>query len=422
MAWEATVKICLISGEYPPMQGGVGDYTAELGEAYFEQGHQVLVITSQAASLEREKEGADADVAVPESPQVCDVKPVVARWNWRGCSQVLRIITEERPDVVNVQYQAAAYGMQAAVHLLPWRLRLMRRNMRPCPRIIVTYHDLRVPYLFPKAGFLRWWAVLALARWADAVIVTNVEDEATLMPYEFISRMARIPIGSNIAPLPPENYDRAAWRKRWRVGSDEVLLAHFGFLNASKGVDTLIRALRRLVTEGHSVKLLMVGGRVGSSDPTNIAYAEYIEMLIDDLELGDHVLWTGYAPEEDVSANLLAADVCVLPYKDGVSLRRGSFMAAAAHGLPIVSTRYPVAKRHIPNPAEWWYPSELKGGGNILLVPPDDEIVLSDAISRLIASPGLREHLGQEAKKLSQQFEWSQIAKQTLELYEQIRS
>ena len=39
-----------------------------------------------------------------------------------------------------------------------------------------------------------------------------------------------------------------------------------------------------------------------------------------------------------MTANLLAADCAVLPYREGASLRHGSLMAALAHGLPIVST------------------------------------------------------------------------------------
>ena len=68
-----------------------------------------------------------------------------------------------RPDVVHIQYQSAAYGCIGAVNFLPWRLRLAR----PGPAL-TTFHDLRLPYLFPKAGPLRWQAVLALARGSDA--------------------------------------------------------------------------------------------------------------------------------------------------------------------------------------------------------------------------------------------------------------
>ena len=46
--------------------------------------------------------------------------------------------------------------------------------------VVVTFHDLRVPYLFPKAGRLRPAAVTHLARAAAGVIATDPADEAEL--------------------------------------------------------------------------------------------------------------------------------------------------------------------------------------------------------------------------------------------------
>jgi len=158
--------------------------------------------------------------------------------------------------------------MHPAINFLPLRLRRVPNR----PRTVITFHDLKVPYLFPKAGPLRWWVNLALARWSDAVIVTNAEDFARLSTYSFIRSLSLIPIGSNISPQPPVDYDREAWRGRWGVGPNDILLSYFGFLNESKGAETLIRALDRLVQRGYNVQLIMVGGKVGSSDPTNLAY------------------------------------------------------------------------------------------------------------------------------------------------------
>jgi len=121
-------------------------------------------------------------------------------------------------------------------------------------------------------------------------------------------------------------------------------------------------------------------------------------------------MWTGYTPPEEVSANLLASDICVLPYRDGASFRRGSFMAALVHGLPIVTTR---PKSQIP--------SRLQDGENVLLVPPDDAAALTEAIARLADSPELRQRLGQGAKEMSKAFGWDSIAEKTLEVYHAIR-
>ncbi len=68
----------------------------------------------------------------------------------------------------------------------------------------------------------------------------------------------------------------------------------------------------------------------------------------------------------EVSANLLAADCAVLPYREGASLRHGSLMAALAHGLPIVSTTL----TGCPAEAMKQFPM-LEHGENALLTPPE---------------------------------------------------
>ena len=387
------MNICLITGEFPPMQGGVGDFTNELGKALAELGCEVSVITSTKGQ------------GRPPVPYPLSLFPVIEKWDWDSWRRIIGLLSEIRPHILNIQYQAAAYGMHPAINFLPLRLRL---GAKARPRVVTTFHDLKVPYLFPKAGRLRWWVVLALARWSDAVIVTNVEDLKKLSVYPFIRSLSVVPIGSNIAPRPPADYDRDRWRARWGVGPRDLLLSYFGFLNESKGAETLVRALGRLVQGGYNARLLMVGGKVGSSDPTNVAYLRKVEGLIEELGLADRVLWTGYTPPEEVSANLLASDVCVLPYRDGASFRRGSFMAALAHGLPIVSTR-----PRVDTP-------ELRHGENILFVPPDSPTALAGAIARLAEDPALRRRLGEGAAKLARNFTWEEIARKTRAVYQEI--
>lgn len=388
------------------MQGGVGDFTYEVGRALHELGAAVTVLTSTAAGPPRHEGGLR-------------VEPRLARWGWDSWRTILRTAEEVEADVLNIQYQAAVYGMHPAINFLPLRLRAWKHR----PGVVVTFHDLRVPYLFPKAGRVRWWVVLALARWSDAVIVTNEEDLETLAPYPLSPAPYLIPIGSNIEPRPPVAYDRDAWRARWGVGPEDILLSYFGFLNESKGGETLIRALDRVVKQGYRARLLMVGGKWGSSDPTNVAYARRVEALIDELGLSERVMWTGYTSSEEVSANLLASDICVLPYRDGASFRRGSLMAALAHGLPIVTTiansEWRIANSQLStlhSPLSTYLP-RLRDGENVLLVPPDDVAALAEAIARLADSPELRHELRQGAKELSQAFGWDGIAKKTLEVY-----
>jgi glycosyltransferase involved in cell wall biosynthesis len=274
---------------------------------------------------------------------------------------------------------------------------------------VTTFHDLRVPYLFPKAGALRGWITFELARASDAVIATNEEDYAQLAQ-QFGPRVSLIPIGSNIEPAPPPDYSREAWRARLGVAPGELLLSYFGFLNDSKGGETLIRALAEIP----EAKLLMIGGQVGASDPTNVAYLAQVKNLIADLGLNSRVQWTDYTPQEQVSAHFLASDICVLPYRDGASFRRGSFMAALAQGMPIVTTTSRTGtgvRTSLP---------KLVDGENVLLVPPDEPRALAEAIAHLAAEPDLYVRLRHGARELASFFTWEKIAAQHLELYERL--
>jgi glycosyltransferase involved in cell wall biosynthesis len=385
------VKVLFVTGEFPPMQGGVGDYTRELGLALAQQGGTVQVVTSAAA-------GPVAGLTV---------YPRLDAWGWRSWPTLLALVRRERPDVVHVQYQAAAYGMHPAINLLPRCLRLLGAGR---PRLAVTFHDLKVPYLFPKAGSLRRWAVEELARGSDAAITTNREDYETLSAALVPSgpAVSLIPIGSNLAPRLPAGYRREDWRARWGAAPGDLLLCFFGFVNDRKGVDTLLQALRLLLeAEGGTVspRLVMIGGQTGASDPTNVAYLTRIQATIAELGLSERVRWTGYLPGEEVSACFACSDLCVLPFRDGVSFLHGTFHAALAHGAAIVTTR-----PRVPLP-------ELEDGENVCTVPPEEPELLAQAIVRLAADPGLRHKLGEGACRLAQQFTWEAIASSTLELY-----
>jgi polysaccharide biosynthesis protein PslF len=394
------MKILFVTGEYPVMQGGVGDYTRRLGQALGELGADVHVLTHVDA-------GAD-HLRLPASSYEPTVYPEMGHHGWSLGGHVRRLIGELRPDVVHIQYQSAAYGLHPAVNLLPARLRLLKNR----PLVLVTFHDLKFPYLFPKAGPLRWQSVLRLARDADASVVTNPADWTRLRDAGLEEKLRAIPIGSNIRCEAPRDYDRTAQRARWGIKPDEWLLAYFGFLNQSKGGETLVRTLAELAARRVPARLLMVGGKIGSSDPTNLAYLEKVERLIGDLGIAERVQWTGFTSSEEVSANLMAADCAVLPYREGASLRHGSLMAALAHGLPIVSTNL----SGIPADAMKQFPM-LVDGESALLVAPDQPVKMAEAVIRLMTGNALRSHLAAKAAVLSRQFEWETIAQGHLLAY-----
>ncbi|HEX7593004.1 MAG TPA: glycosyltransferase family 4 protein [Anaerolineae bacterium] len=394
------MRILFLTGEFPPMQGGVGDCTNEIAKGLAALGVQVQVLTSTQAGY-----------AIRYSPFA--INPVIRKWDWSSLGVITRVAREFAPDVIHIQYQTGAFGMHPAIDFLP---RYLRRQKAIRTRVVTTFHDLRVPYLFPKAARVREWVTRELVRSSDAVIATNDADYAKLLTFN-LKLLTCIPIGSNIPTTPPPNYQTTQWRARLGIAENETLLCYFGFLNESKGGETLVRAL----AQTPNAKLLMIGGQVGASDATNAAYLAKVKALIADLGLTDRVLWTDYTPPEIVTANFLASDLCVLPYRDGASYRRGTLIAALAHGMAIVTTMpRVVGAKHSRTTANALPLPALRDGENCLLVPPDDSPALVAAIQRAAASPELRAKIGAGARELAQHFTWDKIAQQHLELYERI--
>ena len=387
------MKLALVSGEFPPQQGGVGDYTRELARELARRGIEVCIVTS-----DNERE---AKIAVANGEQYA-LRFTNFR-QWRSLGTVDKLTRD--CDIIHIQYQAAAYGMMPPIHLLPRFLR-PRQEKR---KVLVTYHDLRVPYLFPKAGSLRQRAVFYLGNSADAAVVTNQEDRMVLARYfKDTSRIKLIPIGSNIDAGALKWDNRAGTRRSLGVGDGETLLCYFGFLNASKGGETLMRVLAELMRTGYAVRLLMLGGETGASDPTNAAYAQKVKALSVELGVSERIIWAGYRPSAEVTALWHASDIALLPYEDGVSLRRGTLMAALAHSMPIVST-----KPRIPI-------EQLCDRENIALSAAGDIEGLARTVSALIEAPERRQQLAQAAGKLATTFAWPRIADQHLELYREL--
>lgn len=366
------MRIGLITGEYPPMRGGISTQTRLLAEKLAERGHTVHVFSSAGAR---------------EQVPGVTLNATVRRWGVGALYRARRWARENQLDIVNMHYQTAAYGMSPFVHFLPEAL--------PIP-LVTTFHDLRFPYLFPKAGALRDRIVMRLARASAGVVATNQEDMARL---GFHPHSALIPIGSNALTDAPSAADARAF-----VGAadDDMVLAFFGFVNRTKGLEDLLAAMVGLRERGITARLLMVGERLGASDPTNAPYAAEIDALVADHDL--HVQWTGYVNDADLRAYLTTADAVVMPFRDGASYRRSSLIIAIHYGCAVVTTQPTVDV------------TTFRNGENLLLVPPDDSQALTEALHRLYNKPSLNQTLRRGARDLSTVFGWSYI----LDTYEDI--
>ena len=351
--------ILFISGEYPPDVGGVGDYTLRLRLALHERGHATSVLTRR------------------------DVK----RWDARSLISIMGAAPTR--GIVHIQYQPAAFDLLGDICLVPVLMALFRRRVRS----VITFHDVRVPYLFPGAGRLRQAAVRLLARSSNAVIAADTRDLELLRTQS--KCVLHIPIGSNISRSPPADYERRAFRARLGLQDDDLAIVYFGLLNWSKGVDLLLDAFELVRARTPRARLFVLGGTSGVSDPTDRDTAARLRSRL--ARAGDALIRPGWLNPVELSAYLLTADVALLPYVDGASARRGSLLACAEHGLPIVSTQ-PAGAEVTP----------------FIEAEEPDAVRLAEAVARVHASP---ERLRGASRDLAQQVSWPRIAGLHVDLY-----
>ncbi|WP_298490610.1 glycosyltransferase [uncultured Chloroflexus sp.] len=381
------MRILFITGEYPPQPGGVGDYTQRLAQTLASTGYEVMTLTAAQGRWRLWQATSSGDKALPTPRNG-------ASWRLLAAVRLVKIVRRLRPTWCHIQYQTGAYNLQIGVNMLPLLLR------RTGITTAITYHDLLPPYLFPKAGPVRNWVTLLPARSATAVVVTNPEDEATLRAAGIQPRL--IPIGANIEPSLPPDYDRDAWRTCLGVTANEALIGYFGLLSPGKGIDLLID----VVASQPDWHLLIIGG--GATSPTDRTYADSVQQRLTMTGLRHRVIVTGHVTATQVSAYLSACDVIALPFRDGASLRRGSLLAALAHGCVIVTTP----------PASAATAAALTGAVQFAAAQPD---AFTAAISALLDNPAARTRLGEAARAVARRFDWQLIAAAHSEMYQALR-
>ncbi|MCA1725465.1 MAG: glycosyltransferase, partial [Thermomicrobia bacterium] len=387
------MRVLLISAEYPPIPGGIGDYTALLAAHLASAGATVAVLTTGNGAVQH-----DGEVTVYER---------VPSWGWGSTQAICDVVRSFGPEIVHLQYQTGMYDMHPVVNFLPDRLssRIARAERGGKPRFVTTFHDLRHPYLFPKAGFLRAFVTRHLARTSSLAIGTNGEDVTQLRRWR--ANAALLPIGSNIPAATVR--DARAIRARYGIPAEALLLTTFGLLNRSKGIETVIDALALLRREGTDAHLLLIGAGAGVNDPTNHATALALDRQCAAAGLTAFVHRTGSLPAAEVAEALAASDLCVLPYRDGASPRRGSLLAALAEGIPVVTTP--------PAPGVYDGLPNLQDGEAARYVPVGDARAVADAVRAIHGDRALAHRLRAGASAYAAHVTWPAIAAQTLALY-----
>jgi len=364
------VRIDLVFPKLPPALDGIGDHTALLAAALCETGHNVRVLTAQ-----REATGIDG-VAIEQA---------FSMGRRRGIAKLDAAVSSDPPDWLFVQFNQFSYGRWGLNPYVPIALRKVKRR-HPRTRIAVMFHEDFVPITSAKFAVMTTWQraqLWSLGRTADVVFFSIqpwVEQYRTWFPK---TPVYHLPVGSN---MPFLGYSREEARTRLRIDSDVFVAGIFGSARGSRLLGLVSRASAALRECTDQFLVLYVG-------PHGDAVQQAMQ--------GMPVIDAGALPADDVSLHLSAMDMHLAPFVDGVSTRRGSFMAGIQHGLPTVSTTGPLTDRMLAE----------RHGRSFVLSDVGDERGFVKASTELAADPMLRKDIGRDAAEFYRtHFDWSVLA------------
>jgi len=364
------LKIALVSPYDFAYQGGVIVHIAALAGQLQAIGHTVKILAPCSSSFDG-MEGLDIvpcgrPVPIPSAGSVARLSLSV--WLQPRLKNMLR---DEAFDVVHVH--------EPFMPFLPWVV----TDISPATTVATfhAYNERARRYWFWKPVFNR------LARNLDGRIAVSpaARDYVSYHypgEYEIIPNGIRIEHFSEPAPPLPELRD----------GKLNILFV--GRLEKRKGLRYLLGAYSTLKWEFPDLRLVVVGP--GTPDPDSWR-------IVGERSIQDLVI-VGAVSDEDLPRYYQAADIFCSP-----ATGRESFgivlLEAMASSTPIVATDI------------GGFSSVVTHGEQGLLVEPQSERALVDALRTLIADASLRRRMALAGREHVEEYGWDRVATRVLDVY-----
>jgi D-inositol-3-phosphate glycosyltransferase len=214
-----------------------------------------------------------------------------------------------------------------------------------------------------------------------------------------------IPCGVDTTLFRPR--PRPAARRQLGLGEERVLL-FVGRIQQLKGIDLLLQSAAELARDSHPLTVLVVGGIPrfpdGRVSPEQAEMARLLAIR-DALGLDDRVRFVGAVDQRLLPTYYSAADVTVVPsWYESFGLVALESMAC---GTPVVAARV------------GGLASLVRDGETGRLVPWRDPRLYAERIRELCV-PETRKRLGRAARALAEQYSWTSVAEQVLEVYQDV--
>ncbi|MBE0606167.1 MAG: hypothetical protein IH610_07780 [Deltaproteobacteria bacterium] len=293
------MKVLLVSGAYPPMQCGIGDYTARLAQSLGKRKDVTVAVLT--------------DTAAGSAFEGIDLFPIVRTWGFREIPVVLGLMSKWRPDIVHVQYPSHSYRkIQWILPTIAW--------LANGP-VVQTWHE----YYSPR----NWPSVLNAALPGGLVAVRPYYMEKMPVWYRWLNRHKEfryIPNASSLPAVSLTKSDRNIIHTRLGA-SENGMIVYFGFAYPAKEIELLFE-----IADPQHHRLVLICD-LSTAD----AYQASILACSNRNDWAGKVTITGFLPPVEAANLLAAADAVILPFRDGGGEWNSSIHSAAVQGTFVLT-------------------------------------------------------------------------------------
>jgi glycosyltransferase involved in cell wall biosynthesis len=378
------MKLAFI-GTYPPRECGIGTFTNDLFNSMLvnnerrEYGYEGFVIALNDIDLTYE---------YPE-----EVKLTIRQEHQEDYLQAVKFINLSGADLCILEHEFGIYGGQNGVYILP----LLHRLEVP---LIVTLHTiLKTPSYNEKA------VLQEICKMAYKIVVMSHKA------IEFLVSIYNVPEEKIVFiehGVPDIHFSQEKSKIEFKLESKKVLLT-FGFIGRRKGIETVIKALPKVV-EKHPDVIYIV---LGKTHPNILRhsgeeYRIFLMRLVKSLQLENHVMFLNeFIDEQDLFKYLSASDIYITPYLSEAQITSGTLSYAVGVGSAVISTPY-------------WHAAELLAEGRGRLFNFNDSNNLTSTITELLDKPEELNELKRKAYDYGRKITWPKIGKKYVALAEKI--
>ncbi len=296
-------------------------------------------------------------------------------------------------EVINIQHEFGIFGGEWGSNICAF----LGKIKKP---IVTTLHTVLPDFNSEALNVFN-----QIIKKSSAIVVMNKISCSLLESYGVSSeKIHLIPHGCPDVPLVSSQQAKPL------LGlDDKVVLSTFGLLSKGKGVEYVIKALPKILKKYPNTLYYILGVTHPQVKKTEgETYRNMLRELSKDLGVQDHVKFLNrFLKKTELIKYLQASDVYITPYLSPNQVSSGTLSYALGAGKAVVSTPYLHAKEAL---------SEGRG----VFCEFQNAQSIADSVLSIVGNPLYQKTLELNAYRYSRAFTWSIVAKQYLDLFDQL--